>query len=56
MGEIPALLNDQPNASVPYDAQLRLGIAWHLLMQMNAQLTATRSGDACTFGITLPTH
>jgi signal transduction histidine kinase len=56
MGEIPALLNGQPNASVPYDAQLRLGIAWHLLMQMNAQLTATRSGDACTFGITLPTH
>jgi signal transduction histidine kinase len=56
MIEIPVLLIDQPNASVPYDAQLRLGIAWHLLTRMNAQLTATRSGNACTFGITLPTR
>lgn len=55
MREIPALLNDEPNAAVPYDATLRLGIAWHLLMQMSAQLTATRSGDVCTFRIILPT-
>jgi signal transduction histidine kinase len=56
MTEIPALLVEQPSTSAPYDAQLRLGIAWHLLKQMRAQLTATRSGNACTFDITLPTH
>lgn len=52
---IPTLLVDQPSASVPYDAQLRLGIAWHLLIQMNGQLAARRLDETCAFDITLPT-
>jgi len=56
MARIPTLLVDQHNALVPYDAQLRLGIAWHLLIQMNGQLVAKRFGDTCAFDITLPAH
>jgi hypothetical protein len=56
MNQIPTLLVDQPSTSVPYDAQLRLGIAWHLLTQMNTQLAVERFDDNCTFDITLSAH
>jgi hypothetical protein len=48
------LLSEAADLSLPYDAHLRLGLAWHLLNQMKGSLEARHADGTCTFTVTLP--
>jgi signal transduction histidine kinase len=51
---LPYLLTDAADRSFPYDAQLRLGLAWHLLKGMQGHLEAHKTGTTCAFIVDLP--
>jgi signal transduction histidine kinase len=54
LADLPNLLTDAADRSYPYDARLRLGLAWHLVGKMDGSLQAERTGPACAFTLTLP--
>ncbi len=55
LADLTCLLTDAADRSFPYDAHLRLGLAWHLLTGMNGHLEAQQTREACAFAVTLPT-
>ncbi len=55
LADLPHLLRDETDRSFPYDAHLRLGVAWHLVDAMGGTLQAERIGNSCAFTVTLPT-
>ena len=48
------LLTDEADCSIPYDAHLRLGLAWHILNEMGARLEAEQTDETCVFTVALP--
>jgi signal transduction histidine kinase len=48
------LLTDEADCSIPYDAHLRLGLAWHILNKMGARLEAEQTDETCIFTVALP--
>jgi len=48
------LLTDEADCSIPYDAHLRLGLAWHILNEMGARLEAEQTEETCIFTVALP--
>jgi len=51
---LPTLLTAKADHSFPYDAHLRLGLAWRFLAEMGGDLKAQRNKEKCTFTVTLP--
>ena len=49
------LLTDEADCSIPYDAHLRLGLAWHILHAMGARLKVEQTDETCVFTAALPT-
>jgi signal transduction histidine kinase len=52
--DLSHLFEEAADRSLPYDAHLRLGLAWHILTRMKGSLEAQRTGEMCTFTVTLP--
>lgn len=52
--DLSRLLTDQADRSLPYDAHLRLGLAWRLLTEMGGGLEVHQTGETCTLSATLP--
>lgn len=48
------LLTDGAPSSLPYDAHLRIGLAWRLLREMGGQLETHQAAEGCVFTATLP--
>jgi signal transduction histidine kinase len=53
--DLSRLLTDAADPALPYDAHLRLGLAWRLLAEMGGRLEAEQTHATCTFTVTLPT-
>jgi K+-sensing histidine kinase KdpD len=53
--DLSRLLTDEADCSLPYDAHLRLGLAWRLLTEMGGGMEIHQDGETCTFAVTLPT-
>jgi signal transduction histidine kinase len=51
---LPMLLSAEADRSFPYDAHLRLGLAWHFLAEMGGSLEAQQIDKKCIFTIALP--
>jgi signal transduction histidine kinase len=54
LANLPTLLTAEADHSFPYDAHLRLGLAWRFLAEMGGGLEAQQSSEKCTFTVTLP--
>jgi signal transduction histidine kinase len=54
LADLPHLLTDADDHSYPYDARLRLGLAWHLVAMMEGSLQADHADATCAFTLTLP--
>lgn len=54
LANLACLLTDEADRSFPYDAHLRLGLAWHLLTAMEGNLVAKHVDTTCAFIITFP--
>jgi signal transduction histidine kinase len=54
LASLPALLTAEADRSFPYDAHLRLGLAWRFLAEMGGGLEAQRNNEKCAFTVTLP--
>lgn len=52
--DLPALLTVDADDALPYDAHLRLGLAFRLLRRMSAKLEADRTGEKFTLVASLP--
>jgi K+-sensing histidine kinase KdpD len=53
--DLSSLLTREADHSLPYDAHLRLGLAWRMLREMDADLQARQVDGKGTFTVTLPT-
>jgi K+-sensing histidine kinase KdpD len=54
LANLPTLLTAEADHSFPYDAHLRLGLAWRFLAEMGGGLRAHRNNEKCTITVTLP--
>jgi signal transduction histidine kinase len=54
LADLPSLLSEQADPSLPYEAQLRLGLARGLLAQMSGELAARRTDETCAVTVSLP--
>ncbi len=48
------LLTDQADHTLPYDAHLRIGLAWRLLEKLGGQLETQSGAEHCHFIVTFP--
>jgi signal transduction histidine kinase len=48
------LLTDEADHTLPYDAHLRIGLAWRILEQLGGQLETQSSAGKCNFTVTFP--
>jgi K+-sensing histidine kinase KdpD len=54
LADLSRLLRDDTDRSFPYEAHLRLGVAWHLVAAMAGELKAEYAENTCAFLVTLP--
>jgi signal transduction histidine kinase len=54
LSDLSALLTGRADLSLPYDAHLRIGLAWHLLRRMGGRLEIEESEGTAIFAVTLP--
>jgi signal transduction histidine kinase len=52
--DLPTLLTEDADDALPYDAHLRLGLAFRLLRRLSAKLEAERTGEKFTLVASLP--
>jgi signal transduction histidine kinase len=54
VADLQSLLTDATNLCLPYDARLRLGLAWHLVNGLGGTLEAYQVGGTSAFTVTIP--